>query len=139
MQPTGTRIWLAVALGGALGALLRYLASVAALSLAGPAWPWGTLFANVAGSLLIGLYARLTGEGGRIRASLATHHFVITGFCGGFTTFSIFSLETLLLFEAGAVARGSAYIAVSLLTWLLAAWLGDRLGDRLNRRTREIK
>jgi fluoride exporter len=95
-----TRLYAAVAAGSALGALARFLCSLALTGLLGPAFPWGTLAVNGLGSFLIGLYATVSEPGGRLRAGPAWRHFVIAGFCGGFTTFSIFSLETLLLVEA---------------------------------------
>ena len=129
----GGRLYLAVGLGGMLGSVARSLVSVGLLQLMGPAFPWGTLAVNVLGSFLIGLYATLTEPGGRLFASPAQRQFVLAGFCGGFTTFSIFSLETVLLFQQGALARAALYLGLSLLLWLVAVWIGYRLGLRLNR------
>lgn len=128
----GTRLYAAVAAGSALGALARFLCSLALSSLLGPAFPWGTLGVNGLGSFLIGLYATVSGPGGRLPAGPTARGFVIAGFCGGFTTFSIFSLETLLLLEAPAIGLAGAYVAASLVTWLILAWLGCRIGARLN-------
>ena len=127
------RLYLAVGLGAMLGSVARALVSLALLQLLGPGFPWGTLVVNVLGSLLIGLYATLSEPGGRIFASPARRQFVLAGFCGGFTTFSIFSLETLLLVERGAPALASANIVASVLLWLMAAWVGYRIGMHLNR------
>lgn len=127
------RLYLAVGVGGMLGALSRALVSLGFLHLLGPGFPLGTLVANVFGSLLIGLYATLTEQGGRIPASPARREFVLAGFCGGFTTFSIFSLETVLLVEQGEIRLAAAYLGGSLLLWLLAVWTGCRLGQWLNR------
>lgn len=128
----GTRHYGAVAAGSALGALARFLCSLALTSLLGPAFPWGTLAVNALGSFLIGLYATVSEPGGRLPAGPAGRQFVIAGFCGGFTTFSIFSLETLLLVEAEAIGMAGAYLAASLVTWLALVWVGCRLGARLN-------
>jgi len=127
------RLYLAIGSGGALGSLARWTASIAALDLFGPGFPWGTLAVNVAGSLLIGFAYVLTGPGGRAPAGPALRHFVMAGFCGGFTTFSMFSLETVLLLRQQAWVAASAYVASSLASWLAAAWIGSRIALRLNR------
>jgi CrcB protein len=127
------RLYLAVAGGGALGSLARYLSSLATLQLLGEAFPWGTLTVNVLGSFIIGLYATLTEPDGRLFASPTARHFVMTGFCGGFTTFSVFSLESVRFLEAGAPALAAAYVLASVALWLPAVWLGHRLGLSMNR------
>jgi fluoride exporter len=119
-----TRLYAAVAAGSALGALARFLCSLALTGLLGPAFPWGTLAVNGLGSFLIGLYATVSEPGGRLPAGPAWRHFVIAGFCGGFTTFSIFSLETLLLVEVAL--------------WLVSVWIGHRIGSRMNRLKQEL-
>jgi fluoride exporter len=128
-----THLYAAVAAGSALGALARFLCSLALAALLGPAFPWGTLAVNGLGSFLIGLYATVSGPGGRLPAGPARRHFVIAGFCGGFTTFSIFSLETLLLVERQSLGLAGVHVAASLVTWLMLVWVGCRLGARLNR------
>jgi len=127
------RLYLVVAAGAAIGGTARALVSLAVLRLAGPGFPWGTLAANVLGSFLIGLYATLTEPGGRLMAGPRMRQFVLTGIFGGFTTFSLFSLETLRLFEAGARALAAANVGVSVLAWMLAVWAGAALGQRMNR------
>lgn len=127
------RIYAAVMLGSSLGAVARYLCSLGIVAVLGTGFPWGTLAVNVLGSFLIGLYATLTGPDGRLLASPARRQFVLAGFCGGFTTFSIFSLETVFLLEAGAFALAAANVAASVILWLAAVWLGYRIGARLNR------
>lgn len=129
-------VWLpilAVGLGSGLGAIARYLCSLAAVAVLGAWFPWGTLIVNVLGSFIIGLYATLTEPGGRLAASPVTRQFVLVGFCGGFTTFSIFSLETLLLIEQGDRLLAAMNMLLSLVLWLLAVWGGYRLGCRFNR------
>lgn len=130
------RLYLAIGMGSMLGSLLRALVSLGLLQLLGPGFPWGTLAVNVLGSFLIGLYAALVEPGGRVRASLVQSQFVLAGFCGGFTTFSFFSLESLLLYSHGAYGLAALYLAVSVLLWLLAVWTGHRMGRGINRRRR---
>lgn len=129
-------LYAAVAAGGALGSVARYLCSLGALAVLGPAFPWGTLLVNAVGSLLIGFYATLTEPGGRLYAAPATRQFVMTGFCGGFTTFSVFSLESIRLAEAGTLGLAGAYVLTSVVLWLLAVWAGYRLARRTSRHGR---
>ncbi len=123
----------AIALGGIIGSVLRWLASLGMHAALGDGFPWGTLFVNVTGSFGIGFYAALTSPNGRLFVGPRTRQFVMTGICGGYTTFSAFSLETLRLLQHQAFAEATLNIGVSILTWLGAVWLGDALGDRLNR------
>ncbi|MFG6667212.1 fluoride efflux transporter FluC [Halomonas sp. HNIBRBA4712] len=114
-----------VGLGTALGSLCRYAVSLAVLATLGDAFPWGTLLANALGSCLIGwLAARATyaPHGGWARAQA----FWVSGFCAGFTTFSLFSLELLHLMQSAAwLALG--YTLTSIALWLLGVALGERL------------
>jgi fluoride exporter len=126
-------LYAAVALGSALGGLARALCSYLLLQALGPGFPWGTLLVNVVGSALIGLYATLAAPDGRLFPSPAQRQFVMAGFCGGFTTFSVFSLETLLLIEAGRMAVAGLYVACSVVLWLVGVWLGHIAAVRLNR------
>jgi CrcB protein len=126
-------LYAAVALGTMIGGVLRALASLAVTAQLGHVLPWGTLFVNVTGSFLIGLYATLTGPEGRLFAGPKQRQFVMTGICGGYTTFSIFSLETLRLLQDGKPDMAAANVAVSVVTWLAAVWLGHRVAMRLNR------
>lgn len=120
-----------VAAGSVIGGVARYLAS---LLIAGtPGFPWATLFVNVTGSFIIGFYATFSGPDGRLFASAQQRQFVMTGFCGGYTTFSTFSLETFNLFRFGKSSTAATYIAISVVCWLLAVWLGHMLAARLNR------
>jgi CrcB protein len=126
------RLYLLVAAGAALGGVARALLSLAAVSLAAPGFPWGTLAANVVGSFAIGFYATLTAPGGRLFVSAPIRQFVMTGVCGGFTTFSVFSLETFRL-AAGEPALAAANVGVSVTAWLGAVWGGHALAARLNK------
>ena len=109
--------WFLVALGGALGSVARHGLGVALAGLA----PAGTLVANVAGCGLIGfLHARLGTEAARA--------LLMTGFCGGFTTWSAFGLETARLLGEGRIAAGAGYAGLTLLLCLGAVGLGWQLG-----------
>ncbi|MBA5804343.1 fluoride efflux transporter CrcB [Rhizobium changzhiense] len=102
---------LLVAVGGAIGSLLRYYVSQWALRLMGPSFPWGTLAVNVVGCFVIGVFAELIAR--KFNASVELRLLLITGFLGGFTTFSAFSLDAISLFERGEAVAGSIYIAAS--------------------------
>jgi CrcB protein len=120
-----------VAAGSVLGGVARYAISLLLQMM--PAFPWATLFVNVTGSFIIGFYSTLSGPDGRLFASVRQRQFVMTGFCGGYTTFSTFSLETFKLLEAGMTRTALLNVAVSVVTWLVAVWVGDRLATRLTR------
>lgn len=100
-----------VAAGGALGSLLRYFLGQWSLRLWGPNFPWGTLIVNVAGCFVIGVFAEMIAR--RFNASVELRLLLITGFLGGFTTFSAFSLDAISLFERGEAVLGGVYIAAS--------------------------
>lgn len=123
-------IGLAVALGSLVGGVLRAAVSLAALAWLGSGFPWGTLAVNLVGSLVIGWFAALAGPNGTLNVGLRQRQFVMAGLCGGFTTFSAFSLETLQLLQEARPAAAGLYISLSVATWLGAVWLGDRLGRR---------
>ncbi|MBR0709798.1 MULTISPECIES: fluoride efflux transporter CrcB [Bradyrhizobium] len=120
-----------VSFGSILGGLARYFVSL--LLDTGPAFPTATLFINATGSLIIGFYATLTGPDGRVLARPEHRQFVMTGFCGGYTTFSAFSLETFRLFHGGMKYTALAYVASSVVCWLVSVWAGHMLASRYNR------
>lgn len=128
--PLGTTaaLYLAVGLGSGIGGSVRWLLSDPMLVPFGAGFPWGTLFVNVTGSFLIGLYAALAGPGGRLMAGPIQRHFFMTGLFGGYTTFSIFSLETIQLLETGRPGTASLVVALSLAGWMAAVWVGYTLG-----------
>ncbi len=125
--------YIAVALGSIVGAVARFLVSVLSVSQFGDGFPWGTLFVNVTGSFAIGFYAALTGPDGRLLVSARQRLFVMVGFCGGYTTFSAFSLETLRFVQSGKVQTALVYLAVSAVTWIASVWIGYALAARFNR------
>lgn len=118
--------YLAVGLGSAMGSVLRYGVSLASMAVLGSHFPWGTLLVNVLGSCLIGWLAAKTL---RIpHSKLARHQpLLMAGFCGGFTTFSLFSLETLHLAQQGSLGLALLYGIGSLPLCVAAAWMGERL------------
>jgi CrcB protein len=128
-----TGSYISVALGSIVGGVARYLVSVLFLSQLGSGFPWDTLFVNVTGSFMIGFYAALTGPDGRLFVSPRQRQFVMVGICGGYTTFSAFSLETLQLVQSGNLQAASLNLLVSVVSWLAAVWLGHALAARLNR------
>lgn len=117
-----TALWIAA--GGAIGTLLRYWINLFVTARFGETLPWGTIAVNISGSFLIGLFAALTEPGGRLMVAQELRLFVLVGICGGYTTFSSFSLQTLALFEAGEPGRAAANVVGSVLLCLLAVWLG---------------
>jgi len=121
--------WFWVALGGALGSMARFWLAAAVASLTGPQFPWGTLLINVLGSFIIGLFGALTGSRGAVSVPPDIRIFVMVGICGGFTTFSSFSLQTLELLQSGELVRGGAYILGSVVLCLLGVWIGALLGN----------
>lgn len=115
-------VW--IALGGAIGTLLRFSINLLFTARFGESLPWGTILINIIGSFAIGLFAALSEQGGRLALSTDLRLFLLVGLCGGFTTFSSFSLQTLALFQAGEPGRAAANVLLSVACCLLAVWLG---------------
>jgi CrcB protein len=113
-----------VAIGGAAGSVARYWVGLAAIRLLGDGLPWGTLLINGVGSFVIGAAAGLTAEGGRLDGDPTLRLLVMTGLCGGFTTFSTFSLQTLALLRSGEPMAACANIVASVGLCLLATVAG---------------
>jgi len=122
---------LLVMVGGALGTLARYLVSTWALPVSSEL-PWGTIIINISGSLLIGFFGTLTLAGGRYPVSESLRLFVMIGLCGGYTTFSSFSLQTLDLLRAGGFGRAALNIGLSVVLCVGAVALGHIIAARLN-------
>jgi CrcB protein len=123
-------VW--VLLGGALGTGARYWLSGVVARLFGETFPWGTLLVNVSGSLIIGFFATLTGPDGRMFVGTNARQFVMIGLCGGYTTFSSFSLQTLNLMQDGEWLGAGANIVLSVVLCLLAVWAGHLLALSFN-------
>lgn len=113
--------YLWVMLGSALGGVGRYACAVLAVRHLGEAFPWGTLGVNILGSFIIGL-------ADVVLASGSARHLVMAGFCGGYTTFSAFSLQTLNLLHEGHKARAAANVAASVAACFVSVWLGHLAG-----------
>jgi CrcB protein len=125
-------LYLLVALGGALGSVARFALSGFVANHFGATFPWGTFIINVTGSFIIGFYATLTAPDGRVFASGNSRQFFMTGLCGGYTTFSSFSLQTLNLARDGEWLQAGANTVGSVVACLVAVWLGHLLAAHLN-------
>ena len=117
-----TYFWIAI--GSALGGMSRYACSRAIAVWFGETFPWGTLAVNVSGCLVIGFFAALTGPDGRAVVAPDLRQFVMVGFCGGYTTFSSFSLQTLDLIRNRDFAEAGANVLLSVMACMIAVWLG---------------
>ena len=117
-------LYLLVALGGALGSVARFALSGFVANHFGTTFPWGTF--------IIGFYATLTAPDGRVFASGNSRQFFMTGLCGGYTTFSSFSLQTLNLARDGEWLQAGANTVGSVVACLVAVWLGHLLAAHLN-------
>jgi len=125
-----TYIWIAA--GSALGGAFRYWCSGVAARLIGETFPWGTLLINILGSFVIGVFFTLTGPDGRLIVSPNIRQFVMVGLCGGYTTFSSFSLQTLNLIRDGEILYAGANIVASVLLCMLAVWIGHIMAAQIN-------
>jgi CrcB protein len=125
-----TYFWIAV--GSALGGMGRYWCSVVVTRWLGETFPWGTIFVNILGCFIIGFFATLTGPDGRILVGTTARQFVMIGICGGYTTFSAFSLQTLYLMNDGEWLYAGGNIVISVVACMLAVWAGHALALTLN-------
>jgi CrcB protein len=125
-----TYIWVAV--GGAIGTLGRYWLAGLVSRAIGENFPWGTFVINVTGSFVIGFFATLTGPDGRIFAPTDVRQFVMIGICGGYTTFSSFSLQTLNLINDNQWFYAGANVVLSVVACLVAVWAGHLLALSVN-------
>lgn len=126
-------LYLWIALGSGIGGAARLGCADMSAWAFGGSFPWGILLVNVAGSFIIGFFFTYTGPDGRQLVRSATRQFVMTGLCGGYTTFSAFSLDTLNLVRDGRVLAAWGNVVLSLALCLAFVWLGHVLADRLNR------
>jgi len=125
-----TYLW--VALGSALGGMARYACSSLIANWFGQTFPIGTLVINVLGSFVIGFFATLTGPDGRYLVPGDIRQFVMVGICGGYTTFSSFSLQTLTLVQDGEAMRAGLNVGASVVLCLISVWLGYVAAAALN-------
>ncbi len=114
--------FLLVGLGGAIGAMLRHGAGLMSMRVMGTDFPWGTFAINIFGSLCIGIITGLLAL--MTTWSQETRLFAVVGVLGGFTTFSAFSLDTILLFERGQIVNAALYVVGSVVLSVVAAFLG---------------
>ncbi|MET0171828.1 MAG: fluoride efflux transporter CrcB [Agrobacterium vaccinii] len=118
-----------VAIGGAIGSVARYLVGVWGVKLAGPNFPWGTITVNVVGAFFIGLMVEVIAR--RFDASSEVRVFIVTGILGGFTTWSSFTLDAVVLFERGDLGLAAVYLLASLVVSFAAIFAGLALGRAL--------
>src|SRR6266700_6772229 len=114
-------IYLLIALGGAVGSLIRYLIGGAVQRMSAGGFPIGTIFVNVSGCFLIGILVR---QFLNMQLSPELRALLIVGFCGGYTTFSTFSAETVGLIEGGEYGRATGYVVLSVILCLTATFAG---------------
>jgi CrcB protein len=117
-------VYLWVAIGGALGSVARFWLGNAMAVAVGSEFPWGTLLINVLGSFVISFFGLLTGTSQKFAVPYEARVFVTVGLCGGFTTFSSFSLQTVELVRTGQAGRAGLYVAASVILCLAACALG---------------
>ena len=128
----GLQLYLSVVLGSALGGAARYFLSGVVANQFGETFPWGTLTVNVVGSFIIGFFATLTAPDGRLFVGPTTRQFVTSGFCGGFTTFSSFSLQTLNLMRDDEWLYAGGNVVGSAALCLISVWLGHITASAVN-------
>jgi CrcB protein len=121
--------YLLAMLGSALGGGARLYVSTLVSRGLGTQFPWGTLAVNLAGCLLVGILGATFAPPGRVHDMQDLRVFLVVGVLGGFTTFSAFSLEALMLVQRGEPAAAAGYVAASLVGCLLAAWVGFALAS----------
>ena len=124
--------YILIAVGSAVGGVARYWISGLVANRFGQTFPWGTIIVNVTGCFVIGLFASLTGTEGRLLVPASLRTFFMIGICGGYTTFSSFSLQTLNLANDGEWFYALGNVLLSVLLCLLGVWLGFLLGNYFN-------
>jgi CrcB protein len=124
--------YLWIAIGGALGGVARFWVSGLFARWFGETFPWGTMIVNITGSLAIGFFATCTGPDGRWLVGAQGRIFFMIGLCGGYTTFSSFSLQTLNLMRDGEWLYATANAVLSVVLCLASVWFGQVLALGLN-------
>jgi fluoride exporter len=117
-----------VALGSAIGGVARFWLANFITHRSPTLFPWGTIIVNVTGSFVIGLLAAMTAPGGRWQLDPRWTPFLMAGICGGYTTFSAFSLQTLALAQQQQHLQAAGNVVLSIVLCLAAVWLGYRVG-----------
>lgn len=126
--------YLWIAFGGALGSVARYWLSGVVADRFGETFPWGTLIINVSGSFVIGLFGTLTDPDGRWLVGPSARQFVMIGLCGGYTTFSSFSWQTLKLIQDRQWPAAGFNVIGSVILCMIAVWLGHVMAEACNGR-----
>ena len=121
-----------ITIGSAVGGAARFWMSGVVARLIGETFPWGTMLVNVVGSFIIGFVATLTSPDGRLFIGSTARLAIMAGFCGGFTTFSSFSIQTLNLINDGEYVQAGANIGLSVVLCLAAVWAGSAVATGLN-------
>ena len=124
--------YLWIGIGSALGGMARYWCSGFVAARFGETFPWGTIAVNIIGSFVIGFFATISGPDGRLLVPSLARQFVMLGFCGGYTTFSSFSLQTLNLVRDGEWLQAAGNIALSVALCLIAVTVGHYAAAALN-------
>ncbi len=124
--------YILIALGSALGGVGRFWLAGVVNRLSGGDFPWGILLVNVSGCLLIGAIASVTAPEGRFFVPGEWRQFLMTGICGGYTTFSAFALNSLTLAQAGDFIAAAANVVLSVVLCLVAVWIGHTVASQFN-------
>jgi len=124
-----TTLW--VAFGGAIGSVARFWIGILTLTIS-RSFPWGTILINISGSFAISLFAGLTLTSGRFAVSENVRLFLMVGICGGYTTFSSFSLQNFELIKSGFILRAIINMVLSVIVCLLATTLGYFCAGKIN-------
>jgi CrcB protein len=124
-----TYLW--IAFGSAIGGVSRFGCSRWVAMAFGETFPWGTLIVNVVGCFVIGIFATLTGPDGRLIIAPNIRQFVLVGFCGGYTTFSSFALQTLDLIRNRDFSEAGSNVLLSVVLCMISVWLGYLLASLL--------
>lgn len=128
----GLESYLLIMLGSALGGAGRYWCSGVVARHFGETFPWGTLAVNIVGSFVIGFFNALTAPDGSVLVGTSARQFVMVGICGGYTTFSSFSLQTLNLVRDGELLDATANVGGSVIACIISVWLGYLAAAALN-------
>ena len=124
--------YLWIGIGSALGGMGRHWCNGLIARMAGVAFPWGTLVINILGSFVIGFAAAAMGSEGRWPTTVTAQQFVMVGICGGYTTFSAFSLQTLTLMQNGEWFDAASNVVLSVVLCMVAVWVGHLAAASLN-------